>query len=294
MSSREDVDAIDTTAALEWAAGVVGPIVGVDRLVGGWTSTMLCLRTQASQRVVLRLMTREPWRTHGAGLTTRESLVQGMLGATPIPAPRSLALDADGAVCGYPAHLMSLLPGRLEPAQADPGSLDQLAGMLAGVHATEATIEIRDYEAWAWEAKYTVPDWAADPEVWTDAFAVLRSDAPQHETCFIHRDFGPRNILWADGEITGVVDWVETSLGPPWLDVAHCATNIALTHGNGPADQFAAAYRNRTGREDQPYFDVMDIVGFLPPPDREGFITAPRERAHLEARLVAVMQRLVT
>lgn len=93
MSSHEDVDAIDTTAAREWATGVVGPLLGVDRLVGGWTSTMLGLRTQASQQVVLRLMTREPWRTHGAGLTTRELLVQEMLGPTPVPAPRSLALS---------------------------------------------------------------------------------------------------------------------------------------------------------------------------------------------------------
>ena len=39
-----------------------------------------------------------------------------------------------------------------------------------------------------------------------------------------------------------------------------------------PPTLFAAAYVDRTGREPQPYFDVMDIVGFLPPPGREGFI----------------------
>lgn len=168
-----------------------------------------------------------------------------------------------------------------------------MAGLLADIHAIEATIEVRGNQSWAWEAKHAVPEWVTDPGVWTDAFSVLRSDAPQHETCFIHRDFQPRNISWAEGEITEVVDWVETSLGPPWLEVAHCATNIALAHGNGPAEQFAAAYRHRTGRTEQPYFDVMDIVGFLPPPDREGFITAPTERARLEARLVAVLQRSV-
>ena len=92
--------------------------------------------------------------------------------------------------------------------------------------------------------------------------------------------------------MSGVVDWVETSIGPAWLDVAHCCTNIAIGHGSDAADRFAAAYVARTGREPQPYFDVMDIVGFLPPPGRDGFITDAGERRRLEERLRTVLRRL--
>lgn len=285
---------VDTTAVLAWAAGVVGPIATVTELTGGMTSTMLRLRRASTSDVVLRLMTREPWRTHGEGLTTRESQVQQMLASTPLPVPRSLALDPSGQFCGYSAHLMSMLPGRIDPSLADPASLGQMVNLLAAIHDVEPTIEVRPYQSWAWEAKYVAPEWAKDASVWQEAFAVLRGDPPEHNTRFIHRDFGPRNVLWSKGQITGVVDWVETSLGPAWLDVAHCCTNVALVHGNQPADLFAEAYTEQTGQAAQPYFDVMDIVGFLPPPGREGLFTTTRERDHLEDRLRAVLQRLAS
>ena len=62
----------------------------------------------------------------------------------------------------------------------------------------------------------------------------------------------PATCCGPGDEITGVVDWVETSWGPAWLDVAHCRTNLAITHGTEVADRFAAAYQRLTGREPQP------------------------------------------
>ena len=215
-----------------------------------------------------------------------------MLASTRVPAPRSRALDAEGLTCGFPAHLMSLLPGRVDVDRVDPVSLDRLADLLATIHDVAPTVEVRTYQSWAWEAKYSVPPWATDPGVWEEAFALLRTDPPAYEPCFIHRDFQLRNVLWSGGHVSGVVDWVETSIGPAWLDVAHCCTNIAIGHGSEAADRFAAAYVDRTGREPQPYFDVMDVVGFLPPPGREGFITDEDERRRLEQRLRSVLRRL--
>lgn len=285
-------DDLDVTAALTWASKTTGPITGVRELSGGWTSTMLLLSTESDDDLVLRLMTREPWRSHGPGLTTRECEIQRMLESTPIPAPRSRALDAVGRECGFPAHLMTLLPGEVDLNRVDAGSLDRLADLLATIHEVAPTTEVRTYQSWAWEAKYVVPPWATDPSLWEEAFALLRTDAPDYEPCFIHRDFQPRNVLWSNDQISGVVDWVETSIGPAWLDVAHCCTNIAIGHGDDSADLFAAAYVARTGREPQPYFDVMDIVGFLPPPGKKGFIEAEDERRRLEKRLCSVMRRM--
>jgi len=285
-------DGFDVTAALAWAERATAPVTGLRELHGGLTSTMLALSNGSGDGSVLRLMTREPWRTHGASLTTREHEIQEMLVATAVPAPRSRALDAEGRFCGVPAHLMSLLPGRVELDRVDERSLDLLAGALHAIHRVSPTIEVRAYQSWAWEAKYVVPPWASDPGLWEDAFALLRTDPPDSEPCFLHRDFQPRNVLWSGGRISGVVDWVETSIGPAWLDVAHCSTNIAVRHGTEGADAFAAAYVARTGAVPQPYFDVMDIVGFLPPPGRQSFVSAADERERLEGRLRGVMRRL--
>ena len=230
-----EFDTIDVDAALEWASRQVGALSGVRELTGGWTSTMLSLASESGDGFVLRLMTREPWRTHGEALTTREREIQRMLAGTSVPAPRSFALDAAGLACGIPAHLMSLLPGRVDVDRVDPGSLDRLAALLATIHDVVPTVDVRTYQSWAWEAKYLVPPWATDPGIWEEAFALLRSDPPSYEPCFIHRDFQLRNVLWAGGQVSGVVDWVETSIGPAWLDVAHCCTNLAIGHGSEAA-----------------------------------------------------------
>ena len=140
-------DDLDVTDALIWASETTGPLTRVTELSGGWTSTMLALVTGAGDELVLRLMTREPWRSHGAGLTTRESAIQQMLVRTPVPAPRSRALDAEGRRCGFPGHLMSLLPGRVDLDRVDKDSLDRLAHLLATIHDVSPTIEVRTYQS---------------------------------------------------------------------------------------------------------------------------------------------------
>lgn len=287
-------DGVDVAAALRWAEAQTSPVVGVEELRGGWTSTMLGLATRAHGDLVLRLMTREPWRTHGPSLTTREHVVQHALAATAVPAPGSVALDAQGEACGVSAHLMTRVPGAVDVGRVDPASLARLADVLADIHDVQPTVDVRSYQSWAWEAKYVVPGWASDGGLWESAFDLLRTDPPGYEPTLIHRDFQHRNVLWSGDAVTGVVDWVETSMGPAWLDVAHCCTNIAITHGSEHADAFAAAYVDRTGARPQPYFDVMDVVGFLPPPGKASFITAHDERERLEGHLLRAMQRVAS
>jgi aminoglycoside phosphotransferase (APT) family kinase protein len=250
---------------------------------------MLALTTDRGDRAVLRLMTNEPWRTHGAGLTTREHETQLMLADTGVPAPRSIALDADGSRTGEAAHLMTLLPGHVDLDRTTDADLEKLARSLAEIHAFRPVERPRAYQSWAWPAKYVVPDWAREPAAWEEAFAILGRDAPSYDGTFLHRDFQPRNVLWTGDGIAGVVDWVETSWGPAWLDVAHGRTNLAIRHGTEVADRFGAAYQRLTGREAQPYFDVMDVVGFLPPPGRRALVTDPDELARLEEHLLSVL-----
>lgn len=288
---RTDTE-VDCSAALEWVAEVLGePVRDVRALSGGATGEMLALRTDSGTESVLRLTTNEPWRTHGAALNGREAKIQEMLEGSGVPAPRSLALDRHGERCEHPAHLMTLLPGRVDQLRTDTDSLGLLAQLLADIHAIEPTIPVRDYQSWAWEEKFVIPDWAVDRGLWEDAFALLRTAPPAYESCFIHRDFALRNVLWSGDRISGVVDWVETSIGPAWLDVAHCASNIAVRQGKVPADAFAIDYVARTGREPQPYFDVMDLVGFLPPPGRPPVWSDPAMLVRLEERLAAVLPR---
>ena len=119
--------------------------------------------------------------------------------------------------------------------------------------------------------------------LYDEAFARLREPPPAYRRTFLHRDYYPANVLWGDGSVTGLVDWVETSSGPADLDVAHCSSNLAGTHGLATALAFTAAYIAAGGELDpdpdaRRYWQLMDLIAFLPdrrgPVERESGATA--------------------
>ena len=114
--------------------------------------------------------------------------------------------------------------------------------------------------------------------MYEEAFARLAEPEPAYEPTFLHRDFQPGNVLWQDGGVTGVVDWVETSTGPSDLDVAHCASNLATLHGAEVGWAFHEAYAAAGGdvaedRDARVYWRLLDLVGFLPAGGRESGAT---------------------
>ena len=287
MSSDDGHD--DLSAAIAWAQSALGTRVReAVALSGGLTSTMLALENASGTEAVLRLMTNEPWRTHGAALTRREQDAQRVLAATSVPAPTSLALDEHGGTAGYPAHLMTRMSGRGR-SDIDGAAVALMAEMLAQIHDVRPPEPFRTYESWAWEAKRVIPEWARRPATWQRAFDLLADGPPPYDPLFLHRDFSHRNLLWSGPSITGVVDWVETSSGPAWLDAAHAATNLAIALGPQPALGFIAAYEAETGRKPEQYWLVMDAVGFLPPPGRKPLFGTPTQLSRLENWLEALI-----
>jgi aminoglycoside phosphotransferase (APT) family kinase protein len=280
--------------AIAWAESTLGsPICKWAPLSGGLTSTMLAISDASGSQSVLRLMTNEPWRTHGRALTRREQAAQDELASTPVPAPTSLGLDADGTAAGVSAHLMSRLPGK-PTAGVDDASLTAMAEMLATIHEVQPSEPFRTYQSWAWDAKWVIPRWTQHPASWRRAFDILGDVPPGYESSFLHRDFSHRNLLWSEGAISGVVDWVETSTGPVWLDAGHAATNLAIAFGPGPATGFLAAYAALTGRRPDTYWLIMDAVGFLPPPGKKPLFGTPTELARLDGWLHDLLTRGLT
>ena len=276
--------------ALAWGEAVLGArITDASELSGGLTSTMLALTNVEGRRSVLRLMTNEPWKTHGFDLTQREASALQALEDTPVPAPTSLGLDAEGRHAGVAAHLMSRLPG--DPTtEVDDVKLAAMATLLAVIHEVKPTKPFRTYQSWAWEAKRISPAWTKHPGSWQRGFDALAEEPPSYQPMFLHRDYSHRNLLWSGGEIAGVVDWVETSTGPAWLDAGHAATNLALAFGPDPARAFLERYAALTRRRLEKYWLVMDAVGFLPPPGREPMFGSAAELERLDYWLHDLMR----
>ncbi|MFE4214313.1 phosphotransferase family protein [Streptomyces sp. NPDC056844] len=268
-----------TRAWVEERVGGDGRVDDAERLRGGWTSEMRSLRvggTGEPQRFVLRSFVKPFFVQHAKGLLTREADVLSLLHRTDVPVAELRGLDATAAYCDHPSLLMSLLPGgvRLDEAGAELRT-GLLARQLVGIHQVRVPVEARPrvYQAWTSPDRVRPPGNTGRPDLWRRAVDVIRREPPAYRPCFLHRDFHPGNVLLtgqgARTEISGVVDWVETSWGPADLDVAHCSTALALLYGAQEGMRLADSYLARGGTlSDDPaahlYWRVLDALAFAP------------------------------
>jgi len=246
--------------ALRWAADAVGPGSHVrlaEPLAGGMSSAVHALDIEdgAGQihELVLRRFVRLDWLAEEPDLAEREATALRLVAGSAAPTPQLVAVAAD-------AVLMTRLPGQVE---WDP-PLRKLAELLPLIHAMPTDAALPEYRPYRIRSRRP-PVWAQRPEAWLRGIELLDGPAPTDERLFIHRDFHPGNVLWRDGEVTGVVDWVNASIGSPWADVGHCRVNLADELGQDAADRFLELYREVSGRQDpyHPYWDISAAIGGL-------------------------------
>lgn len=260
--------------ALEWATAAFGSRARIEStraMLGGTSSAVheLLVRDQSARlhRVVLRRHVRTAWLAQEPDLAEREARTLELLQTTALPAPRLLAIDPDGSTAGAPAVLMTRLPGEIEWNPTDVTAyLDGLVELLVSVHAAipcADTTTIPRYTPYALEM-LRPPVWANDARVWLRAIDMHLGPAPAHSRVFIHRDFHPGNVLWHNGRVTGIIDWVNASVGAREADVGHCRLNLAQRFGMTVADAFLRQYQERTGTTAyHPYWDVVAALGGL-------------------------------
>ena len=271
-------------AALAWAAAAFGPgsrVVAVAPLASAWLANHAVDVADAAgrlHRVVLRRWARPGWDEEDPDFNAaREAAILELLAPTPVPAPALAAADPDAEVCDVPALLETRLPGGPPVLATDPGRvLEGLAAALPPIHAVEVPAAPADpgsrpvpaYHRFYEPEGLVPPAWSARPGLWSTAFEVAAEPPPPYRSCFIHRDYHPANTLWEGGRLTGVVDWVGGSWGPPSVDLGHMRVNLTVDLGLAAADRFLAAHRAVTGADHHPWWDVaaaVDVVGEVGP-----------------------------
>ncbi|MFF0726631.1 phosphotransferase family protein [Streptomyces sp. NPDC004134] len=299
-------DAALRPSTLAWVRGHLAAgerIVRTEALLGGISAEVRRLTVAAagggSRDLVLRTFA---GREHAPEWLAREAAALTLLAGTGVPAPRLVAVDQAAAHCEHPSLLMTHLPGRT--ALDDEGleaRVPLLARQLVAIHALRPAERPVAYETSTTAETVVVPN-NADTAAWAAAIDVIREPPPAGEGRFLHRDFHPGNVLF-DGapagpdsvRITGVVDWAQPSWGPADLDVAHCATNLALLHGPAWGLRFAGAYEEAGGalaaeRRARRYWLVRDALSFS---EETEVVSVPwREAGRTELTTEAVEGRL--
>jgi aminoglycoside phosphotransferase (APT) family kinase protein len=255
---------------IEEAAG--GRVTSVAALPGATSSALHSVAVESNdgpRKLVLRRFTNEAWVRREPDVAVREAAsVEKATGAA-LAAPKLVATDRDGSHCGVPATLVTMLPGAVVLAPTDWKEwLEGLANAAAQIHRVDAAGFRWKYRRYNDHEVLAVPRWSTKPEAWKTAIEVVQGPAPSYRECFVHRDYHPSNVLWLDGRVSGIVDWVNGCRGPAGIDVAWCRHNLANLHGVRAADDFLAAYIAAAGSdfEYDPYWDLMSVVELLPGP----------------------------
>jgi aminoglycoside phosphotransferase (APT) family kinase protein len=286
-------------AALRWAAAAVGRgarVVRVRPLASGWLANHAVDIADAAggrHELVLRRWARPGWEVDDPTFTAaREARALQLLAATPVPAPRLVAADPDGAACDVPALLLTRLPGRPPGPALDPRRLvGGLAAALPAIHAADGgAAALPAFHRFYDPASLVPPAWSDLPGLWAQVLEVAAGPPPPGESCLIHRDYHPGNTLWLRGRLVGVVDWNFGSWGPPSFDLGHMRANLALDLGTEWADKFLEAHRALTGFEYHPWWDLAAVIDLdlIPDPDP---LPGP-ELDRVEAFVAAALARL--
>jgi aminoglycoside phosphotransferase (APT) family kinase protein len=221
-------------------AGSSAAIQSVTRLEGGQHADTWRVRVQAPE---LTVVVREF--PAGDPAAAHEEQVLKVLDGLDGLAPVLLGSDLEGRWSACPTLLLSWLDGRADITPIDPEKWAvQLGRALATVHAvpsdrlrTMPSVFDRSggsQEALAGPLRARVHDGWRQITASADVLA--------------HCDYWSGNVVWRDGELTGVVDWSGGSRGPRGFDVGWCRLDLLLLFDERIADAFSVAYLDSIGR----------------------------------------------
>lgn len=291
-------------ATMKWLLAQVagGSAIEIRSLKGGISSAVYAVHIQNEGKTlqwVMRQYTDKGWLAVEPDLAVYETEVLRAVWNVEIPSPKWLAADFTGESCGLPTVLMSQLPGAVVLSPSNHRLwLAGLAEALADLHFKASVAKVvlkRNYKTYNRISELQAPEWSRCPDVWNRIIAILQNPnaVPEYELQLIHRDYHPTNVLWEQGKVSGIVDWVNSCMGPVGIDTGHCRLNLVQLYGVQSADEFLHAYLNsgKGSREaNNPYWDMLTLIEILPGPPSvyEGW----SDLGFLELDSALIIQRL--
>lgn len=247
-----------TKKTMNWTETILNETIKSATLLEGGTSSLMHVLKTTTREVVLREYTNTQWLEEDPTVVAREA--ENLLEAEKItlPTPKLLGVDATGNEAGRPSVLMTKVEGEVELNNIN---LEKLAQALIAVHSVKEPQINHAFFSYNTDISKPEARWSAYPQMWQALFSYLKEAVqPNYKPAFIHRDFHPTNVLWKDGDVSGIVDWPNACIGPREFDIAHCRWNLAMMYGQKAADDFLEAYLKHSDLKDySPYWDKLAL-----------------------------------
>jgi aminoglycoside phosphotransferase (APT) family kinase protein len=242
MAQPEEI--APSAGALEEVRRLAGPtatIRTVVRLEGGQHADTWRVDTDNPEgSVVLRQF------PPGDPAAAHERRMLGILDGLGGLAPLLLASDLRGRWSERPTTVIGRLDGTADITPTDPERwATELGRALAVVHAvpTERLTSLPsvfDRGGGGSRDRLAGPLASAVRSRWAEI-----ADSAEE---LAHTDYWSGNVVWRDGELTGIVDWSSAARGPRGFDLGWCRLDLFLLFDQRIADHFLEAYEVAVGR----------------------------------------------
>ncbi len=240
MSRSEVLPAPHALAEVRRLAGPSAVISGVARLQGGQHANTWRVDTEnpALRLVVRQFPTGDP-------AAAREQQVLRTLGRLGGLAPMPLGGDVNAHRATCPTSLISWVDGEADITPIDPEPwARELGRALAVVHAAAsrrlaAFPSVFDHAGGS-QAALNGPLAGQVRSRWLHV-----TGSPEVLT---HCDYWSGNVVWRDGQLTGIVDWSGAARGPRGFDLGWCRLDLVLLFDERIADVCRGAYEAAIGR----------------------------------------------
>ncbi|MEM9159893.1 MAG: phosphotransferase, partial [Verrucomicrobiota bacterium] len=83
----------------------------------------------------------------------------------------------------------------------------------------------------------------------------------------VHGDYWPGNVLWKDEQLIAVIDWEETCIDDPLIDLAIARLDVRWVYGKEAMDTFTRLYL-RANPIDRTHLHRWDLFAAIRPGDR--------------------------
>lgn len=240
-------------------------ISDIQWLIGGISSNVYAIQTETNQQYIIRLYDKSERDDVVEEVIQETRSLKELVGLSQM-IPEYIISETDCVQFTEPMLMMTKVDGEviIEPEDVHAW-VEGLAKALVAIHSLPIKdfpytyFPYQDYE------KFQSPKWSQYQDEWTYAIHLLKQGFPQVEYQFIHRDYHPNNVLWKDGEVTGVVDWVNACMGPAQIDIGHCRVNLIQLFNEAVADEFLSNYMEYTNQpfDYDPRWDLITLTDIL-------------------------------
>lgn len=185
-----------------------------------------------------------------------------------VPAPRVIAIDADGTAAGELATLVSVVPGHSRiPEQASSARLLALGAGIAILHGIEISPSadlpprsrsLPDVDFAAMRRETPGATFLRDVEA-----AVAAMPAPVGRTALVHGDLWQGNTMWIDTTMVGIVDWDCAGAGHYGIDLGNIRCDAAIMFDVPAAAEVLEGWQRQVGgvADDIAYWDLVAALG---------------------------------